>query len=86
MCIVHVKATDTSSYLPSYGGGGFPSGLGRGGTQFRAAAAPSEVSVGSSSFSYRSATCPSMHDDEAFPPVGRGAGLGRGQMIFQSGK
>jgi len=89
---MHVKLTGASSYLSSYPpsngvGGGIVPPLGRGGIQYRAPAAPSEVSVGSSSFSYASAAAAGRGGLEGggiMPPVGRGSGLGRGQNVIQN--
>jgi len=76
---MYLKTTGASSHLPSYGGGGF----GRGVPLYGGAAAPSEVSVGSSSFSYRSDTRSGQFENgtHTVPPalVGRGFALGRGQ-------
>ena len=70
--------------MPCYGGCGLGPPIGRGMPQYSGPSAPSEMSVGSSSFSYRSATCSGRFEEGAPPAVGRGVGLGRGQQVLQS--
>ena len=80
---VCIKSTGTSFYLPSYGGGGgIVRPLGRGMVQYSGASAPSEVSVESSSLSYRSASRSARTDDVSAPPIGRGLPVARGQYLL----
>ena len=80
---VHCKATAASSYVPNYGGGGLVPPVGRGILKNAGAPAPSEVSIGSS-FSHRSSTCPGRFEDGPAPAVGRGMGIGRGQLLLKN--
>jgi len=88
---IHVQFTGASSYLSSYPPsngvvGGLVPPLGRGGIQYQAPAAPSEASVGSSSFSYASVAGAGRGGLEGgvMHPVGRGSGLVRGQTVIQN--
>ena len=83
VCIcVRVKLTGTSSYLPSYGGGGLVRPLGRGFIQHNGASAPSEASFGSSSLSYATASQTGRSGNWTAPSVGRGLAIGRGQYLL----